>query len=429
MTSHERKGEDAQALAIGKLLRNAAAEVSVPNWEKYGFERLLRSVSVLRKSGIGHGRWRGTALIAAGFAILIGGLWLIWARPTNTAVAFKVDGADLSNPSYVVAPAEAFAKMRFTDGSSVELAPAARMRVQQLTPHGATLVLERGRAMTNVVHGSGSNWKVLAGPFEISVVGTRFQTDWDPASEALTVELYQGSLHIDGQRSGESAILQKGQRFRAVGRKTSWSISPIDESSDAAGGMSAAADSTRSKTQLGDIAESTAAPTSSPRAVAAPAAPAHAVPADWASAVAKGEFGRVLAEAEARGVATCLDQCSIADVRILADAARYTRHFELAEQALVALRRRAPAEAPAAAYLLGALNESQGRSMAALRWYEQCVAEAPTGRVVSEAQAGRLRMLMSTNQTDAAKSAARQYLTDYPHGVGETTARKILDAH
>jgi len=81
MTSHERKGEDAQALAIGKLLRNAAAEVSVPNWEKYGFERLLRSVSVLRKSGIGHGRWRGTALIAAGFAVLIGGLWLIWARP------------------------------------------------------------------------------------------------------------------------------------------------------------------------------------------------------------------------------------------------------------------------------------------------------------------------------------------------------------
>jgi hypothetical protein len=66
--------------------------------------------------------------------------------------------------------------------------------------------------------------------------------------------------------------------------------------------------------------------------------------------------------------------------------------------------------------------------MAALRWYEQCVAEAPTGRVVSEAQAGRLRMLMSTNQTEAAKSAARQYLIDYPHGVGETTARKILDA-
>jgi len=427
MTSHERKGEDVQALAIGKLLRGAAADSSPPSWEGFGFERLQRSVSVLRNSAIGYARWRSTALIAAGFAVVISSLWLTLARTSSKAVAFKVDGADLSNPSYVVAPTEASAKMRFTDGSSVELSPTARMRVQQLTAHGATLVLERGRAITNVVHASGSSWKVLAGPFEISVVGTRFQTDWDPASEALSVDLYEGSLHIDGQRSGESAILQKGQRFRAVGRKTSWSISPIDEASDAAGGVSSVAESTRPRTQAVDIVDSAAVPTSPPRAAAVSNAAPHAVPSDWASAMAKGEFGRVLAEAEARGVATCLDQCSISDVRILADAARYTRHFELAEQALGALRRRAPAEAPAAAYLLGALNESQGRSMAALRWYEQCVAEAPTGRVVSEAQAGRLRMLMSTNQTEAAKSAARQYLIDYPHGVGETTAHKILD--
>jgi TolA-binding protein len=144
--------------------------------------------------------------------------------------------------------------------------------------------------------------------------------------------------------------------------------------------------------------------------------------------MARGEFARVVSEAEARGVASCLEQCSTADVRILADAARYTRRFELAEQALRALRRRSPAEAPSAAYLLGALNESQGRSMAALRWYEHCVSEAPAGRVVSEAQAGRLRMLVATNQLDAAKSAARQYLKEHPRGVGEPTARKILGA-
>jgi TolA-binding protein len=143
--------------------------------------------------------------------------------------------------------------------------------------------------------------------------------------------------------------------------------------------------------------------------------------------MAKGEFSRVVAEAEARGIATCLDQCSVGDVRILADAARYTRRFELSEQALNALRRRAPSEAPAAAYLLGALNESQGRSMAALRWYEQCVTEAPTGRFVSEAHAGRLRMFVATNQHESAMTAARQYLSEYPHGVGEATARKVLD--
>jgi tetratricopeptide (TPR) repeat protein len=147
---------------------------------------------------------------------------------------------------------------------------------------------------------------------------------------------------------------------------------------------------------------------------------------DWAAALAKGEFSRVIAEAEARGFANCLDQCSTADVRYLADAARYTRRFELAEQALVTLRRRSSGEAPAAAYLLGVVNESQGRNSAALRWYEQCASEAPRGRYVSEAQAGRLRMLVATGQYETARAAAVRYLKDFPRGVGEATAKKIL---
>ncbi len=427
MTSHERQGGEVQAMAVGKLLRNAAVDFAPPNWEKLGFERLLRSVSVLRQSAIGRARWRSAGLIAAAFAVIVGGLWLSVTHPVTKTVAFRVDGADLSNPNYVVAPADGSARMKFTDGSSVELAPTARLRIQQLTAHGASVVLERGRAVTSVVHRSGSNWKLLAGPFEISVVGTRFQTDWDPASEALTVDLYQGSLQIDGQRSGESAVLQKGQRFRAVGHKTSWSISPIDEVSEAANSFAAVAEASRLKLESAEPVASTAAFTSPARVASVPAFLSRPATPDWASAMAKGEFARVVSEAEARGVATCLDQYSISDVRNLADAARYTRHFDLAEQALGALRRRAPGEAPAAAYLLGALNESQGRSMAALRWYEQCVAEAPMGRVVSEAQAGRLRMLIATNQLDAAKTAARQYLSEYPHGVGESTARKVLE--
>jgi hypothetical protein len=66
--------------------------------------------------------------------------------------------------------------------------------------------------------------------------------------------------------------------------------------------------------------------------------------------------------------------------------------------------------------------------MAALKWYFQCVMEAPQGRYVSEAQAGRLRMLVATKQQQAAREAAEQYLQDYPHGVGEAAARKILSA-
>jgi ferric-dicitrate binding protein FerR (iron transport regulator) len=426
MTMREHQGEHVSAVAFGKLLRRAAADMAPPQWEKYGLDRLLRSVSGLRHSSVGPARLRGLTLAAAAFALMVGALWLIAARPSPKALAFNVEGAEISNPNYVVAKGDAPAQMKFTDGSSVELAPTARLRVQQVTADGATVVLERGRALANVVHRSTTHWKVLAGPFEITVVGTRFQTDWDPASESLTVDLYQGSLQIDGQRSGESAVLQKGQRFRAVGRTTHWSISPIDDANDVVSSTPAAPDVSRPKAASAAVV-APGTPAAAPAKVAA-VTPARAPQQDWAGAMSKGDFSRVVSEAEARGIASCLDQCSIAEVRYLADAARYTRRFELAEQALGTLRRRAPGEAPAAAYLLGALNESQGRSMAALRWYEQCVAEAPTGRVVSEAQAGRLRMLMATNQLEAARAAARQYLVDYPRGVGVTTAHKLLEA-
>jgi len=426
MTSRDILHDELTARELGKLLNKAAAELAPLNWEEFGASRLVRSVVVQRSSVRPRTRWVGFAMAAASVALVASGLWLTVARSTASAVSFKVVGADLSNPNYVVAGANAPASMKFSDGSTLELEPATRLRVQQLTPRGATVVLERGRSVVAVKHHDGSKWRVLAGPFEINVVGTRFQTDWDPATESLTVDLYEGTLQIGGQRSGESAMLQKGQRFRTVGHSTSWSISPIESPSEPSASSPVADESQpRLETRDGELGGS-AGQAASPAKISSSS---RSSLSDWAAAMARGEFARVVSEAEARGVASCLDQCSVADVRILADAARYTRRFELAEQALRTLRRRAPGEAPAAAYLLGALNESQGRSMAALRWYEHCAAEAPTGRVVSEAQAGRLRMLIATNQVDAAKVAARRYLKDHPHGVGEPTARKLLDTN
>lgn len=413
--------DELRAREIGKLLQRAAAEMAPVSWHEYGASRLERSLSVLRHSSRPRTNWSTMALAAASVALVAGGLWLTGGRWSSSTLSFRVAGADLGTHNYVVAPADSPTSMKFSDGSFVELEPATRLRVQQLTPHGATVVLERGRSVTSVKHHDGSAWKVLAGPFEITVVGTRFQTDWDPSTETLTVDLFEGTLHIDGRRPGESAVLQKGQRFRAVGRNTSWSISPIESANDPVSSAPSPSDEPQPQLELSD-----GEPGGAVGFTASSKSTSRSGLSEWASAMARGEFARVVSEAEGRGVASCLEQCSTAEVRILADAARYTRRFGLAEQALRALRRRSPAEAPSAAYLLGALNESQGRSMAALRWYEHCVAEAPAGRVVSEAQAGRLRMLVATNQMDAAKAAARQYLKDHPRGVGESTARKIL---
>lgn len=427
MTTHERHSNDAQATSIGGLLRNAAQQGAAADWETAGLERLVRSVSLVQQLSRRKVRWRSVGLVAAAFALVAGGAWLTLERTAGSKVSFEVQGAEVNNPNYVVAPLDATAHMKFSDGSSVDLVQSTRLRVQQVTPQGAVLELERGTALTHVMHHVKSNWKLLAGPFEISVVGTRFQTEWDPTTETLQVNLYEGTVQIGGRRVGESAVLKNGQRFRAVGRMSNWSISPIEEPN----GLTAASTPTLPLPALSSAATPEVGTQSGTGALAPRASSSlasRAAPRDWASAVAKGNFTQVVAEAESRGISACLDQCSIADLRYLADAARYTRRFDLSEQTLMALRHRAPGEAPNAAYLLGALNESQGRSMAALKWYFQCATEAPRGRYVSEAQAGRMRMLVATQQRQAAREAAERYLQDYPHGVGEATARKILSS-
>jgi len=420
MTGHEHHSDDAKAAALANVLRNGAEVSAVDDWQETGLERLSRSVIVVKRIAPRRRRWPAFVLAAASFVLVIGGAFWMDLGDRAKKVTFEVQGADLNNPNYVIAPENGTAHLKFSDGSTVDLERSARLRVQQATPHGATLLLERGTAVTHVVHRSNSSWKLFAGSFEIAVIGTRFQAGWDPATETLQVDLYEGTLQIGGQRTGEMAVLKSGQRFHAVGYRANWSISPIDGPSDAGGDV----------LPMPSVAASLNAPvqqSESPVGKVSSAQPAPArVARDWASAVAKGDFSRIVAEAESRGIANCLDQCSIAEVRYLADAARYTRRFELAEQSLMAMRRRAASEAPAAAYLLGALSESQGRTTAALRWYEQSVAEAPLGRYVSEARAGCLRMLVATQQHEAARAAATRYLNDFPHGVGVTTAKKIL---
>ena len=424
MTGHERHSDDFDALAIGKMLRDAAASGATPNWQAIGLERVLRSASLIERAKASHFNIRAIALAAATFALAAGSGWWV-LRQNGKAISFEVQGAELNSTNYVVATPSSSARMKFSDGSSVELAHDAQLRVQQVTPHGAVLVLERGAAVTHVVHRTQSNWKVLAGPFEIAVVGTRFQTDWDPATETLRVNLYEGTLRIGGQNGIELTVIKQGQRFTADGRRASWGILPIPAATSQPG---AEEQPEVAKAQSSDLSVNTnggteAEPTP---AHATSNAPGRNAPRDWSASVAKGDFGRVVTEAEARGISACLNQCSIADLRQLADAARYTRRFQLSEQALMALRRRAPHDAANAAYLLGALNETQGRSMAALRWYFQSATEAPQGRYISEAQAGRLRMLVATKQTQAAREVATEYLREFPHGVGEATARKVL---
>ena len=151
----------------------------------------------------------------------------------------------------------------------------------------------------------------------------------------------------------------------------------------------------------------------------------------WQSLVSRGRFQSVVEAAEARGVDSCLSACSLGDVRALADAARYTGRFDVAEKSLLAIRQRASAggQRSAAAFLLGRTSESRGQMSVASTWYDTYLSESPNGEFAADALAGKMRVTVRTQGTAAARPLAMQYLQRYPNGVHADTARKIAGSN
>jgi len=147
----------------------------------------------------------------------------------------------------------------------------------------------------------------------------------------------------------------------------------------------------------------------------------------WAKRVRRGAFAEVVAAAEARGIDGCLAKCPPADLRALADAARYTGAPELATRALLALRSRGKGspDAATAAFLLGRTAESTGDLGAVDRWYATYLSESPTGALAAEALAGRILAASHAGATAHARELAREYLGRYPDGAAVRAARRL----
>jgi len=441
-----------QARELGAHLRDAALRDATVEHLDDEAERLRRAVSQIglgRRSAdlrLGRAAW----LLAATAVLSVAVLWF-GLRHTRELVplTFEVLGPGQVSSSYVETPDSASALLKFTDGSTVVAHQATRLKVSELRMDGATLVIGRGKATVEVVHRAhDTRWNVIAGPFTIAVTGTKFVVEWIPSDGRFTVDMLEGRVEVDGPKFTAPATLRSGQRVEANASAEKWAVTPSALEHQAQ--LDAiATPATSASPNAPRAAAVVVGPTrdQSPRSVLSsvinvndrratglsagpvtklPVAPAGEVKS-WASMVALGESPRVVLEAEAMGLKSCVDRCSSSDLRALADAARYSGRLDLAEASLRTLRERYPNQAAIAAYLLGTVDEARGRNASALRWYEEYVAAAPNGGFSAEALAGRLRMLVVTNGNTSARKAAQQYLELYPRGVGARTAKQILE--
>jgi len=351
-----------------------------------------------------------------------------WKTPwaSEAGLEYTVEGATRDG-DYVRAPHNQPANIIFSDKTRLEAAPGTRLRIDgQASPHGARVAVEQGLLDVAVTHSEAADWSFNAGPFNVHVTGTRFMLGWDAEHERLEVVMHSGSVEVEGYAGSGRVSVRAGQRFVGDARLRTMLVSDIVGPSEA--GEAKALPPASASAALTPVPPTAAEP--EPALVGS--APQHvtsgAQKLAWSKLVAKGSFRQVVDEASARGTSECLSSCSAEDLNALADAARYVGRGDLAEQSLLALRKRqSSAYGVRAAFLLGRLYERRGSMGHSKSWYETALREGPGGAFASEALAGKMRSVNALEGKAAARPVAREYLSRYPKGVHARAAEQLLE--
>ncbi len=405
---------DVRLSGLGRWLD---ASVSIP--ERESSESALRQgVLAGAERRVRVRRRRAVAAAAAGIALVVSvgaGNWMGQSR--QAAIQFRLlPGAALGRVGAYVAPTgDAPLDLKFNEGSLVELQPGARARVAETTARGATVLLETGRAVVDVVHRERAEWTIMAGPYSVHVHGTAFTVEFDPKTQLFELMMRSGVVSVEGPGISQPVEIRGAQRFvhrAGLGLETPESKVAIAApgSVDAAPVAVPSADASSIGVHSGAISTSVAS-----------AAPT------WEALVRRGEYSAVLRDAERRGIPQVLSTATAAEVMALANAARFSGRVSVGREAYLALRQRFSGTAPAssAAFLMGRLMES-GSPLEARRWYERYEQEAPKGALVAEAMGRRLLLTQTLGSRVEVQRLAEDYVRRFPDGPYAGVARKIV---
>ncbi len=335
-------------------------------------------------------------------AVAVAGV-LVWSS-ASTPLHYEVRGAEESQG--LIKTANEPATVSFSDGSVIEAAENTALAVTMRGQHGALARLTRGRLRVEVDHQEDTDWRFLAGPYEVVVVGTSFDLSWDPNAQSLHLALHEGHVRVL-EEGAEARSVRAGQ---VLDLRAPLPASPTAASAEAANPSP-------------DVVPVAPKPTR----VEAPEARRPSA-RSWAQLVGSGKFEEVLRAAEAMGISSAMASRDAGDLKALAQAARYVGRADVSLNAWQALRRRFPSSqgAEQAAFFLARIYEQQGRASTADHWLDVYLAESPSGVYAAEALGRKLSMTRRLRGKAAAAGLARDYIERYPTGPYAGTARDIL---
>jgi transmembrane sensor len=349
------------------------------------------------------------------------------STPGASALSFVVGEKAHEEPGatgkFIAAPVAAAMPVTFSDGSSLRLAPAARLRVVEVGRNGARVLVESGSVEVSVVHRDETKWAVEAGPFEVRVTGTKFELAYDPSATGLVVKMREGSVFVRGcgLPGDEGRRLANGEELVVSCKDRSAKIGVTDSPAPEPG------------TQVSSLPNAPPAPTSAP-ALPTPSAMASATATTSSTVVElarKGAHADALSAAEASGFDATCNGLSGPDLLLLADAARYAGRFDRAVEALSSARRRFSGSdaAATAAFELGRIAmDIQHELGPAGDHFETYLRERPNGTLAREALGRALEARHRAGDSTRAERLAVRYLTTWPDGPHAKLARKLSAA-
>ena len=332
-------------------------------------------------------------------------LWL-----NDDTLRYEVTGEVLTDRGVLRTTERSAATLDFTDDSAVVVDANSAVDVEIAGDHAALVRLLSGKLRVGVKHHEETAWRFLAGPYEVRVIGTRFDLAWEPASESFSVAMREGRVRVLGPDrldryllAGERLDLRPDRHVAEVG-----DVAPAPKPSDE-NVESANAERAPSRRSAG-----------SPKAVAAGP--------DWTTLVSTGRFAEVVESAEAIGIDAVLAGHGAQDLRALASAARYSGHTPLAIKTWNALRQRFGGHDAGrqAAFFLGRTYDEKGQSALALRSLNDYLRESPSGVYAAEALGRRMALVQRLEGGEAARAAATEYLNRFPKGSYAQMARGLL---
>jgi len=293
------------------------------------------------------------------------------------------------------APTGASVEVRFSEGTSVSLRPAARARVLDVTARGAEILLESGRARFEVVHRPQARWQVRSGSYLIQVVGTKFDTEYEPRTEELTVTVDEGTVTVSGCALGRGRTVRAGERVKTSCPPRAPAEAPAPEPD---------------KPRVNTAAERRGTP--------------------WVDLARRGlyrdAYDRVKHEFERE-----VHSRDAGELWLLGDTARLSGHGRQAQRAYQVLRERfrGTAMTADAAFALGRLAiDLDGDATAAERWFETNLGEQPDGALAPSALGRIMDLRLDRGDRKGAADVAREYLRRFPTGSRAAGARALLAA-